>query len=274
MKRSLIDLDMPNLSISRQCELIGLARSTLYYEHAEETPENLLYMRKIDKLYTKSPFFGSRKMTAILRGQGYCVNRKRIQRLMEIMGLEAIYQKPNTSLGAKEHKIFPYLLNDFEITRPNQVWSADITYIPMGMGFMYLVAIIDWFSRYVLSWRISNTMDVDFCMDALESALKLGQPDIFNTDQGSQFTCYMFTDKILKSGIRVSMDGRGRFFDNIFIERLWRTVKYEDIYLKDYKIGRELFDGMSRYFPFYNTERPHQSLQYKTPASVHKGGLQ
>lgn len=227
-------------------------------------------MRKIDEQYLKTPYYGSRRMTVFLRGLQYEINRKRVQRLMQVMGLEAIYPKPKTSLSSKNHKIFPYLLKDVPIVRPNQVWSADITYIPMETGFMYLVAIIDWYSRYVLSWRISNSLDVDFCLKALVSALTIGKPEIFNSDQGAQFTCSDFTNMILGAEIKMSMDGKGRMFDNIIVERLWRTLKYEDIYLKNYRTGSELNRGMKSYFYFYNSKRPHQALNYRTPLSVHR----
>lgn len=269
----MIEAEHASIAISRQCQLIGLPRSTLYYEPAPETAENLMYMRLIDRQYTKTPFYGSRRMAVWLCRQGYEVNRKRIQRLMRIMALEAIYPRPNTSAAAKAHKIYPYLLRGVEIVRPNQVWSTDITYIPMDSGFMFLVAVIDWFSRYVLSWRLSNTLDADFCLDALDAALKLGKPDIFNTDQGAQFTCTDFTGRLQRDGVKISMDGRGRALDNVFVERLWRTVKYEDIYLKNYRTGGALHEGMDNYFRFYNRERPHQALDYQTPASVYQGGL-
>ena len=269
----MIEHDLGRIAISRQCELIGLPRSTLYYEPVPETQENLECMRLIDRLYTRTPFYGSRRMTVWLQGSGHDVNRKRIQRLMQAMGLEAIYPRPNTSLAAKAHKIYPYLLRGVEIVRPNHVWSTDITYIPMDSGFMFLVAVLDWYSRYVLSWRLSNTLDTEFCLEALDAAMKRGQPDIFNTDQGAQFTCTDFTGRLNGAGVKISMDGRGRALDNIFVERLWRTVKYEDIYLRNYRTGGELHDGLERYFRFYNTERPHQSLNYRTPSSVYKGGL-
>jgi putative transposase len=269
----MIEHEMTKIAINRQCELIGLPRSTFYYEPAEETEENLMYMRLIDKQYMKTPFYGSRRMAEWLKGEGHEVNRKRIQRLMQIMGLEAIYPKPRTSEAIKEHKIYPYLLRGVAVTRPNQVWSTDVTYIPMEKGFMYLAAVIDWYSRYVLSWRISNTLDADFCIEALKAALKKGRPDIFNTDQGAQFTCRAFTAVLEQASIMISMDGRGRALDNVFVERLWRSVKYEDIYLKSYSNGIDLTDGLGAYFDFYNNERPHQSLQYKTPVFIHQGGL-
>jgi len=249
--------------------LIGVHRSGLYYAPALESEENLEIMKMIDKQYMITPFYGSRKISMWLEGNGLSVNRKRVQRLMQTMGLEAMYPKPNTSRANKEHKIYPYLLGNLEINRPNQVWSTDITYIPMAKGFMYLVAIIDWFSRYVLSWEISNTMDTDFCVTALKSALKKGMPDIFNSDQGSQFTSCAHTSVLEDYGIKISMDGKGRMFDNIFIERLWRSLKYEDIYLKNYCNGDELIKGVGKYFNFFNNERFHQSLDYKFPAQLY-----
>lgn len=257
------------MSIRRQCELLGCNRSSYYYRKAEESSENLELMKKLDAYYLDYPFYGSRRMTECLRREGYEVNRKRVQRLMRVMGLEPIYPKPKTSERNPEHRIYPYLLRGVLIERPNQVWSSDITYVPMGGGFMYLVAIIDWYSRYVLSWNISNTMDSDFCIDALEVALNQGKPEIFNTDQGAQFTCHNHTNYLEESGVSISMDGRGRALDNVFVERLWRSVKYEDIFIRDYQDGWELFQGLEKYFSFYNSQRPHQSLEYKTPKEVH-----
>jgi len=257
------------MSIRRQCELLGLHRSTLYYQPVGESDLNLYLMRLIDEQYTRTPFFGWPKMTAYLHRQGFVVNHKRVQRLMQKMGLQAIYPKPKTTQRAPGHQVYPYLLRDLVITQPNQVWSADITYVPMSRGFMYLVAIIDWFSRYVLAWELSNTLDGRFCVDALQRALRQGKPAIFNTDQGAQFTALEFTTCLEAAGIRISMDGRGRALDNVFVERLWRTVKYEDIYLKDYVYVPDLQTGLDRYFRFYNDERPHQSLDYHTPAEVH-----
>jgi putative transposase len=236
-----------------------------------ESKENLMYMNLIDHQYTRTPFYGSRRMKDHFRHSGHRVNRKRIQRLMRLMGLEAIYPKPNLSRKDKAHTIYPYLLRNVTVTDVNQVWSADITYIPMVQGFMYLVAIIDWYSRYVLSWRLSNTLDVDFCLEALEEALSNATPDIFNTDQGSQFTSLSFTGRLIKEQIKISMDGRGRALDNIFVERLWRSVKYEDIYIKDYESVPELYFGLDQYFRFYNHERPHQSLDGQTPEMVYHG---
>jgi putative transposase len=267
----LIDRQHPALSIRRQCELLGLNRSTFYYRPASESEENLHLMRLLDRQYTRTPFYGWPRMTAYLQRQGYRVNHKRVQRLLRLMGLQAIYPKPRTTLAAKDHPVYPYLLRGLDITHPNQVWSSDITYLPLAHGFMYLVAIIDWFSRYVLAWQLSNTLDGDFCLQALDQALHRGQPEIFNTDQGAQFTAHAFTSCLESHHIRVSMDGRGRALDNIFVERLWRSVKYEDIYLNDYASVPALEVGLSRYFPFYNTERPHQSLAYRTPAEIHFG---
>jgi len=225
-------------------------------------------MKLIDRQYLATPFYGTRKITACLKKQGYGVNRKRVRRLMRIMGLKAIYRRPRTSQPAKGHKIYPYLLNGMKMTRPNQVWAADITYIPMARGFLYLVAIIDVYSRYVLSWRLSNTLEGSFCAEALEEALWKGRPDIFNTDQGAQFTAEAFTGLLERNGVRISMDGKGRYSDNLFIERLWRTVKYEEVYLKAYQNGIDARVGLGEYFRFYNTERPHQALGYRTPAEV------
>lgn len=228
-------------------------------------------MSLIDVQYTKTPFYGSRRMVWELEKLGYTVNRKRIQRLMRKMGIEAIYPRPNTSQSHRQHRIFPYLLRELTIDHPNQVWSTDITYIQMPQGFMYLVAVIDWFSRFVLSWRLSNTLAVDFCLLALEDALAIGKPEIFNSDQGSQFTSPIFTDRLILDDIRISMDGRGRALDNIFIERLWRSVKYEDIYIHDYHTVPLLDQGLTHYFHFFNLERPHQGLDYQIPAQVYYG---
>jgi putative transposase len=260
------------LSICRQCELLGLKRSTFYYEPATESAENLMLMRLIDRHYTELPCDGSRRMTVWLQGQGHEVNRKRVQRLMRLMGLEAVYPKPNLSAPAHQHKVYPYLLRDVAMVRPDQVWSTDITYVPLPTGFMYLAAIIDWYSRYVLAWRLSNTLDGWFCLDMLEEALSRGKPEVFNTDQGVQFTAQAWTTRLESAGVAVSMDGKGRCLDNVFVERLWRTVKYEDIYLKGYETVLELTSGMGRFFPFYNEDRPHQSLDYQTPAEVYRRG--
>ena len=264
----MVDRQHPSLSVVSQCKLLGISRSGLYYQPIGISEEDLTLMKLIDGQYLSTPFYGARRMAVWLKKQGYRVNRKRIQRLMRIMGLKAIYRRPRTSKPAPGHKIYPYLLSDIEVTRPNQVWAADITYIPMARGFLYLVAIIDWYSRYVLSWRLSNTLDADFCVDALDEALRKGQPEIFNTDQGAQFTSEVFTRLLEQHGVRISMDGKGRYSDNLFIERLWRTVKYEEVYLKAYQDGRDARISLGNYFRFYNAERPHQALGYRTPAEV------
>jgi len=235
--------------------------------------EDLALMKLIDRQYLATPFYGARRMAVWLKNQGYKVNRKRVRRLMQVMGLKAIYRHPRTSKPAPCHKVYPYLLSGMEITRPNQVWAADITYIPMARGFLYLVVIMDWYSRYVLSWRLSNTLDAGFCIDALEEALRKGRPDIFNTDQGAQFTSEAFTGLLEQHGVKISMDGKGRYSDNLFIERLWRTVKYEEVYLRAYQDGKEARVGIGDYFRFYNTERPHQALGYRTPAEVFTSSL-
>lgn len=252
---------------------MALNRSTLYYRGVGETEENLLLMRLIDEQYMRRPIFGSRRMADWLESQGHQVNRKRVQRLMQKMGLVAIYPKPRLSSAAKDHKIYPYLLRNVAIIRPNQVWSSDITYIRMSQGFMYLVAILDWYSRFVISWRLSNSLDVSFCVETLEEALAWQKPEIFNSDQGVQFTSHVFTSRLEERAVAISMDGRGRVFDNIFIERLWRTVKYEDIYLRDYETVPELRRGLDDYFRFYCYERRHQSLDRRTPWEVYKEGL-
>jgi putative transposase len=265
----MIESAHPTLSIRRQCDLVGLNRASFYRQPAGETPENLALMRVIDEEYTRTPFYGYRKMTARLQRLGHPVNRKRVARLMQKMGLQAIYPRPHTSIPDQQHKKYPYLLRDLAIIQPNQVWSADITYLPMVNGFMYLVAIMDWFSRFVLAWQLSNTLDGLFCLETLRLALRQGQPEIFNTDQGVQFTARAFTGELENKGIQVSMDGRGRAFDNIFIERLWRSVKYEDVYIKEYGTVSALEGGLGDYFQLYNHERPHQSLNYQPPADVH-----
>ena len=267
-RRKMADRQHPALSTVRQCALLGISRSSVYYRPRATSQEDLAVMKQIDQQYLATPFYGSRRMTVWLQRQGRPVSRKRVQRLMRIMGLQAIYRRPRTSLRALGHKVYPYLLGGMEITRPNQVWATDITYIPKARGFLYLVAIIDWYSRYVLAWRLSNTLDADFCVDALEEALSKGKPEIFNTDQGSQFTGEAFIGLLKKHGIRISMDGKGRYADNIFVERLWRTVKYEEVYLKAYSNGREAKVGLDAYFHFYNGQRPHQALGYRTPAEV------
>jgi putative transposase len=267
----LIEAGRPDLSVRRQCELLGLNRSSLYCEPTGETPENLRLMRLIDEEYTAHPFFGSRRMTVWLTNQGEEVNRKRVQRLMRLMGLEAIYPKPRLSAAGLRQRIYPYLLRGVRIERPDQVWSTDITYVPLTSGFMYLAATIDWYSRYVICWRLSNTLDGSFCLDMLEEALSKGRPEVFNTDQGVQFTARAWTGRLESAGVAVSMDGRGRCLDNIFVERLWRSVKYEDVYLHGYEVVPELERGLGRYFTFYNEERPHQSLDYRTPWEAYRG---
>ena len=267
-RRALVDRRHPSLSVVRQCTLLGISRSGLYYRPVGVSEEELTLMKLIDRQYLITPFYGARRIAAWLKNQGHEVNRKRVRRLTCIMGLKAIYRRPKTSKPAPGHKVYTYLLSGMEITRPNQVWAADITYIPMARGFLYLVVIMDWYSRYVLSWRLSNTLDTDFCVDALKEALRKGRPDIFNTDQGAQFTSEGFTGLLEQHGVRISIDGKGRYSDNLFIERLWRTVKYEEVYLKAYRDGRDARVGIGDYFCFYNTERPHQALGYMTPAEV------
>ena len=264
----MIDPEHKRLSVSQQCELLGLSRSSYYYEPATETAENLLLMGLIDREYTAHPFYGSRRMVTWLQGEGHEVNRKRVQRLMRLMGLEAVYPKPRLSIGGTGHKVYPYLLRDVAIQRVNQVWSTDITYLPLPKGFLYLTAVIDWYSRYVLSWRLSNTLDVEFCIEALEEALRRGCPEVFNSDQGVQFTSSSFTSRLEAAGAKVSMDGKGRCLDNVFVERLWRTVKYEEVYLWRHETVPALQAGLTRYFAFYNRERRHQSLANRTPAEV------
>jgi putative transposase len=273
IKRNWLEAAHPGLSIREQCRLLGMNRSSLYYEPMEADALTLTLMNLIDEQYTKTPFYGSRKILIFLREAGYAINRKRVQRLMRKMGLYGICPGPNTSKRLQSHRIWPYLLGGFEIVRPNQVWSTDITYIRLAKGFLYLVAIIDWYSRYVVAWRLSNSLETSFCLETLDEALAYGRPEIFNTDQGCQFTSESFTGKLLANGIRISMDGRGRALDNVFVERLWRSVKYEDIYLKDYQTVCETQEGLKQYFKFYNTERYHQSLGYRTPAVLHFGSL-
>lgn len=259
----------PQISLRRQSELLGVSRSTLYYQPQPVSVVGLELMNRLDEQYTRTPFYGKRRMANILRGQGYEVNIKRVRRLMRTMGLEAIYPGRNLSKPAPGHKIYPYLLRDKVIDRPNQVWSTDITYIRLRGGFVYLMAVLDWFSRFVIAWELSVSLDAGFCVSGLERALAQGTPEIFNTDQGSQFTSEAFTGILIDAEVAISMDGRGRALDNIFVERLWRTVKYEDIYLKDYGSVPEARNGLDAYFRFYNYERGHQSLGYKTPAAIH-----
>lgn len=257
------------ISTKRQCELVGIPRSTFYYHAVDEDDFSVGLMHKVDELYTAYPFYGSRRIAATLRSEGVVVNRKRIQGIMRTLGIEGIFPRRNLSKARHDHKIYPYLLRGVPIERPNHVWSTDITYVRMEKGYLYLVAVIDWYSRYVLSWELSNTLETSFCLRALNNALKIGKPEIFNTDQGCQFTSRDFTQTLESNGIQISMDGRGRALDNIFIERLWRSVKYEEIYLKDYKTGTDAYDGLSAYFNFFNTKRCHQSLKYKTPSMVY-----
>ena len=266
----MVEPEHPELSVRRQCELLGLSRASLYYEPAGETPENLRLMRLIDEEYTAHPFYGSRKMTEWLTARGEVVNRKRVQRLMRVMDLEAIYPRPKLSVAGRGHRIYPYLLRGVSIERADQVWSTDITYVPLARGFMYLAAVIDWYSRYVIAWRLANTLEGTFCLELLDESLSRGRPEAFNTDQGVQFTAEAFTGKLLSAGVAVSMDGRGRCLDNVFVERLWRSVKYEDVYLKCYETVPELARGLGRYFTFYNEERLHQALGYRTPAEVYR----
>jgi putative transposase len=267
----LIEPGLIEITIGRQCELLRLSRSGYYYQPQGESPLNVHLMNLIDEHYTKMPFYGVDKMTEWLKREGYAVNIKRVRRLMRKMGLEAIYPKQNLSLSSAAHKKYPYLLRDLAIERPDQAWCADITYIRMAQGFLYLVAIMDWYSRYVLSWRLSNTLDGGFCLEALEAALAISQPEIFNTDQGVQFTSKDVTGRLEASGIRISMDGRGRVFDNIFIERLWRSVKYEEVYIHNYESVRDALNSLTKYFQLYNRERLHESLRYQTPHEVYFG---
>jgi putative transposase len=270
-RRAWIDPEHRRLSVARQCELLGLARSSYYYLAQPESAANLHYLRLLDEEYTRHPFYGVPKMTCWLQQQGYAVGPKRVRRLLRQMGLMAVYPKPRLSLNALEHRRFPYLLRGRLIDRPNQVWSTDITYIRLRTGFVYLVAILDWFSRLVLAWELSISLDVSFCLAALERALDGQRPEIFNTDQGAQFTSVQFQAPLLAAQVRLSMDGRGRVFDNIFVERLWRSVKYEEVYLKDYADVAAARQGLGQYFTFYNTERFHQALEYRTPHEVHFG---
>ena len=272
-RRGRLDRAHRELSIRRQCEMLGLARSGVYRKRPPANDNDLEAMRRVDALFTARPFFGARRIAATLTEDGFPIDRKRVRRLMRLMGIEALGPKPRTTQRAPGHKIFPYLLRDMKIDRPGQVWAADITYIPIGKGFLYLVAVIDWTSRAVLSWRLSNTMDASFCVEALEEALaRYGRPEVFNTDQGSQFTGMTFTGVLVAAGIRISMDGRGRWMDNVFIERLWRSLKYEDVYLKGYADGIEARAGIGEWIAFYNENRLHQSLAYRAPMAVFREG--
>jgi len=269
-RRRMIGPGHPRLSIARQCELVAISRSGFYRRPAGETPLNLELMRPIDAQFLEAPWYGSRQMARHLRREGYAVGRKRVRRLMAKMGLAPIYQRPRTGTPHPEHRVFPYLLRDLVIDRPNQVWCADITYLPMRRGFLYLVAVMDWASRRVLAWRVSNTLDVEFCLEALEEALaRFGRPAIFNTDQGSQFTSPRCTGVLQRAGVRISMDGRGRWMDNVFIERLWRSLKYECVYLHAFETGSELRAGLTRWIGYYNAGRPHSGLDGSTPDEVY-----
>jgi putative transposase len=268
-KRGLIEWDSEKMSVARQCRLVGLARSTLYHEGQGESAENLALMRLIDEQYMAQPDYGEPRMTRWLRANGHGANHKRVARLMRTMGLQSVLPRRRTSVPCPGHKVYPYLLRGLAIERPNQVWCADITYIPMWRGFAYLVAVMDWYSRYVLSWAVSVTMDSGFCVEALERALRLATPEMSNTDQGSQFTCGDYTGLLERHGVRISMDGRGRAFDNIMIERLWWSVKYEHVYVREPPTVPVLVDGIGRYFTYYNTRRQHQALDYRTPAQMY-----
>jgi putative transposase len=271
-RRAVIDRDHPGLSIARQCELVALSRSSFYHRPLGEGAENLALMRLLDEQFLETPWYGARQMARHLRRRGHAVGRKRVRRLMAKMGLAAVYQRPRTTVPHPEHRVYPYLLRGLAIDRPDQVWCADITYIPMRRGFLYLVAVMDWASRIVLAWRLSNTMEADFCIEALEEALaRHGRPEIFNTDQGSQFTSPRFVEVLTAAGVRVSMDGRGRWMDNIFIERLWRSVKYECVYLHAFETGSEARAGLGRWIAYYNADRPHSALGGRTPAEAHAG---
>ena len=261
------------LPLSRQCELLGVSRSSQYYAPAGENAENLALMRRLDELHLEHPFYGSRQMARHLRRERVTTGRHRVRRLMRLMGMEAIYRRPRTSAANPEHRVYPYLLRDLVIDRPDQVWCADITYIPVSAGFFHLVAVMDWASRHVLSWRLSNTMDSAFRIDALDEALRFGTPEIFNTDQGSQFTSIAFTGRLRAAGALCSMDGRGRYLDNIFIERLWRSLKYEAVYLHELSDGRDAERVIGSWFGFYNDVRPHSSLDGRTPGDVYRGAL-
>ena len=272
-RKAMIRRDHPDLSLSQQCQVLAISRSSFYYRSKGESAKNLALMRRIDELFLKYPFYGSRQMVRQLRREGICVGRHRVRRLMHLMGLEAIYQAPKTSTPHPAHRIYPYLLKGMVIDRPNQVWCADITYIPVQRGFLYLVAIMDWATRHVLAWRLSNTMDVRFCLEALNEALaRYGKPEIFNTDQGSQFTSFDFTGLLKAAEVTISMDGRGRYMDNIFIERLWRSLKYEAVYLHELTDGFKAEQVIGDWVNFYNTERPHSVHDGQTPAEAYGNG--
>jgi putative transposase len=269
-KRAAVEPEHPAIPVARQCELLDLSRSSYYYRPVAVSAEELTLLRRLDEQYTKTPFYGVRKMTAVLRQEGYAVNPKRVRRLLRTLGLWALVPQPGTSRPAPAHRVYPYLLRGVAIERVHQVWSTDITYIRLRSGFVYLVAVLDWYSRYVLAWALSNSLEVGFCLEVLEAALLQGRPEIFNSDQGAQFTSPAFTGRLQAAGVRISMDGRGRALDNVFVERLWRSVKYEEVYLHDYDGMRDAQRGLGRYFPFYNEERPHQALGYRTPAAVYR----
>jgi len=266
----MIEAGHRDLSVAKQCELLSISRSSFYYEPKGETALNHSLMRQIDKQFLETPFYGVRQMTWHLRNEGHRVNEKRIRRLMRLMGLMPIYQKPNTSKPTKGHKIYPYLLRNLRVDHPDQVWAADITYLPMRRGFLYLVAIMDWHTRKVLAWRISNTLEAEFCVEALNEAIhRFGPPEIMNTDQGSQFTSFAWTDRLKRIGTKISMDGKGRFLDNIFVERLWRSLKYECVYLHAWETGSEAKAGVRKWMDFYNRKRPHSALGGRPPAMVY-----
>ena len=269
-RKALVTSEYGRLSVARQCELVGISRSSHYYRAKGESDFNLALMRRIDRQYLKTPWYGSRQMARHLRREGISTGRARVRRLMRLLGLQAIYQKPHTSIPNSRHRVYPYLLRDLAVTRPNQVWCADITYIPMRRGFLYLVAVMDWHTRAVLSWRLSNTLDSSFCVEALNESLSLyGRPEIFNTDQGSQFTSEEFTGVLSDSGVRISMDGKGRWMDNVFIERLWRSLKYECVYLREFETGEDAKREIGNWMEYYNTDRPHSSLADKTPMELY-----
>ena len=267
----MLEPDHERISLRRQCELLGLSRSTAYYRPCPENPANLALKEAIDRQYIKTPFYGTARMTAQLRRDGWRVNVKRVRRLMREMGVSAVYPKPRLSLSNRAHPKYPYLLRDVTVNRPDQVWASDITYIGLRGGHAYLTAVMDWYSRYVLSWELSNTLDTAFCLEALERALAISKPEIFNSDQGAQYTSEAFTGRLKRANVKISMDGRGRVYDNIFVERLWRTVKYEEVYLHHYETMEEAWEGLARYFAFYNRERPHQSLKWRTPHEMYFG---
>ncbi len=267
------DTDSASPSMRRQCELLDLCRSSIYYDPIPESEENLLLMKEIDRLHLEYPFYGKRRMTAVLRKADWGINVKRVRRLMLLLGIEAFYPKPNTTVAGEGHKKYPYLLRGVTIDRVNQVWSTDITYVPMHRGYLYLTAVIDWYSRYVLAWKLSNSLEMKFCIDTLLRSFEYGLPEIFNTDQGVQYTSSVFTEELKSRGISISMDGKGRALDNIFVERLWRSVKQEEIYLKSYESGIDAYENLAHYFEFYNNERPHQSLGYRTPREFFLEGI-